>query len=71
MSAVNEAFARGVELTMMVLLGDKAAAAKQREIRRIVEAVQAGEMTTSEGYERLRFEDGDALDKALGTGPET
>lgn len=55
-----------IDTAITVILGDKIAAAKQREIRRVIEAVQAGEITPDEGYARLRYEDGDALDQALG-----
>lgn len=65
MSATSEAVGQAIDLTILVILGDRVSAEKQREIRRVVEDVQAGKITEIEAYGRLRYKDGDALDQAL------
>lgn len=66
MSGTAELIGKVIDTAIIVILGDKVSAARQREIRRTIEAVHAGEITEQEAYERLRFGDGDALDQALG-----
>lgn len=65
MSGSKELVLKAIDTAILVIIGDKITAARQREIRRVIEAVQADEITAEEGYARLRFEDGDALDRAL------
>jgi len=65
MSGTSKLITKAIDTAILVLLGDKITAARQREIRRVIESVHSEEITAEEGYDRLRFEDGDALDKAL------
>ena len=66
MSVESIAVRKAIDTTILVLLGDKIGAGKQREIRQIIEKVQAGDITEEEGYNLARFNDGDTLDQVLG-----
>ena len=62
----SEAVLKAIDTAILVMLGDKITAARQREIREKIVAVHEGRMTAEEAYAALRFQDGDALDQALG-----
>lgn len=66
MSATAVAVGRAVDLAVLVLLGDKLEAAKQREISRTLQDCIDGKITEDEAIAQLRPKVGDALDKALG-----
>jgi len=66
MSATREAVEQAVDLTILILLGDKMEAAKQREISRTIQQAINGDITDDEAIAQLRPKVGDALDQALG-----
>lgn len=69
MSGTQEAILKAIDITLLIIMADKVSAARQREIARIVNEVQAGNLTVKEGQKAARFKDGDALDQALGNEP--
>lgn len=68
MSASRVLVGQVLDKAILILLGDKLTAAKQREISRTIQDAIDGKITDEEAIETLRPKVGDALDKALGKG---
>jgi len=54
-----------IDKAILLLLGDKVAAERQREISRTIQDAIDGKITDDEAIALLRHKDGDALDHAL------
>lgn len=65
MSATAALIGQVIDKAILVMLGDKVSAEKQREIHRVIDEAIAGKITDQEAYAAIRFKDGDALDKLL------
>ena len=70
MSATAQAVGKAIDIAVLVLLGDKLEAAKQREISRTLQDVFDGKITEDEAIAQLRPKRDDALDQALGNSAE-
>ena len=56
---------KAIDTAITVILGDKIAAERQRELNRIIQAALDGKITDQEAYQQARFKDGDKLDELL------
>ena len=65
MSATTMLIGQAIDKAILVLLGDKISAEKQREIRRTIVQAIAGDITDQQAYDLLRYKDGDKLDQLL------
>ena len=54
-----------IDTAILVILGDKVSAEKQRELNRIIQDAIDVKITDKEAYDQARFKDGDALDQLL------